>query len=114
MALTATVLSKGITADGEFEVIAQVTGDTSYATGGYALDAALFGLNALKTGYGGTGIPPTVFYELLGDNGISSDWAPNIDFSNGNLLLYVVSTQAEVASTTDVSGFSVLVRVKGH
>ncbi len=114
MALTATILSKDITADGEFEVIAQVTGDSSYPTGGYALTPALFGLNAFKTGYGGTGVPPTVPYLLCGDNGLASDWGPVVDFTNGNLELYVVSTQVQVAAATNVSAFSALVRVKGH
>ncbi len=121
MALSATILYKDITADGEFEVIAQVTGDTSYPTGGYAITPALLGLNAFKTAFGGTGVPATVPFELVGHNAAASSWFPVVNYSTGKLQLYDVSattstsaTLSELAAATNVSGFSGTIRVKGH
>jgi hypothetical protein len=78
---------------------ATITGDSSYATGGYAVTAANFNLNAI------TGIV------CLGNNTARH---AVYDPTAGKVLFIVTATGAEVANTTNVATTAIPVVVYGR
>lgn len=114
MALGVSVLYKSVRADGEFEVLAQITGDTSYPTGGYALTAADFGFNTFAVAFGGSGKPPAAGAAVvLSSNAVAQSLYSVQNQTNGNWQLYS-ALGTEETSTTDVSAVSAFVKAIGH
>jgi hypothetical protein len=65
-----------------------ITGDSSYATGGYAVTPASFGMNSI------TGIVPL---------GVVAGNVAQYDATNAKIRFIVAATGAEVANTTNVA-----------
>ena len=87
--------------------VADVSGPSSYATGGFSLAAVSFGMSALEYVSSG-GISSNGTYRLhVLDNSTSAKPASSL-----TAKAYVVSTGAEVTAATDLSGahFTVLAR----
>ncbi len=108
MALSSTILqvTEGV---GPYRLVTiQVTGDSSYPTGGYAVTPALFGGRTFAgsgpVGGANQGPPPVAGnYAILAD-GVGNPYS-GINPSNGNLQLYVATTGVEVASATSETSF---------
>ena len=79
-------------------VVADVTFDNSYPTGGEAIAAGDAGLGAIQ------------FAVTGGNTANTFAW----DYTNGKLLAYVRTTGAEVANTTDLSTTTIRVRFEGR
>lgn len=91
MAASITINHKLTTADGCKIMLADVTFDSSYPTGGETLTAANFSVGAIKA--------------LTG--GMNGGYVPEWDATNGKLLAFEAGADAapldEVANTTDLS-----------
>lgn len=114
MALGVSIVYKSIKADGEFEIIAQITGDTSYPSGGYTFSPSQFGLNTFAAAFGGSGAPPAVgAVQILSSNAVANSLYSVQNQTTGAWQLYTALGTEEVA-TTSVSTTKALVRVIGH
>lgn len=114
MALGVSIIYKSIRADGEFEIIAQITGDTSYPSGGYAFTPDQFGLNTFATAFGGSGSPPAVgAVQVLSSNAVANSLFSVQEQDTGNWALYTALGTEETADS-DVHTTLALVRAIGH
>ena len=75
--------------------LVQITGPSSYATGGESIPASAFGLNRVE-----------VLLIELAVNAAGTVRGLQYDASTGLLRWIVLDTGAEVANGTDLSGFS--------
>jgi hypothetical protein len=94
MALTNTVRVSEVLGERKF-VVANVTGDSSYATGGEAFVPADIGLEYIDSVWGG-----------------GSGYSVTYDRTNGKLLFFAGASQ--VSNTTDLSAVSVVVHAVGQ
>ena len=106
MALSFSILDVRPRSDGSKEVIAKVTGDTSYPSGGYQLTPANFGLNTFKPQQFSAGF---VYPVILG-GGVASGKAVASIFdvdTAGKYHMYAPAATTpfavEVTATTNVS-----------
>lgn len=101
MAVAIAVLRRYPPRRGIREVLVEITGDTSYPTGGSPIVAADVKLSAI------TAILPQLPYPLVDRQYI---W----DRANGKLMAQVVSTAAELANTTNASADKIVALVSGR
>lgn len=84
MALAISILARRVQSDGTKNVIAQVTGDSSYPSGGYQLSPSQFGLNTFYPQDFGKGVVAPV---ILG-NGVAS--------GNAQASIFDIDTNAKL------------------
>lgn len=113
MALSSVILQQ-LHQGSEKLVTIKVTGDASYPTGGYAVTPALFGLVAFapSADANGPNVPVAGSYAITAD--LQGNPYSGVNPANGNLQLFVATTGAEVANTTNETGTSVLLEAYGH
>lgn len=101
MALAFTVLRRFPPRRGIREVLVEITGDTSYPTGGTAIAASDVKLRGI------TRVLPQAPYPLVDRQYI---W----DHTNGKLMAQVVSTAAELANATNASADKIVALITGY
>jgi hypothetical protein len=93
MAITATIIGSAVPGNLR-RVRAVVTGDTSYATGGYTITPALFGFQFLG------------HYVVVGPTGASTVAAEAAQNPANGKLLFLAPSGSEVTAATNVSAVS--------
>ncbi len=82
-----------------YGVVAEITGPSSYDTGGHALTARQFGLNVI---------------ENIVTQGQASAYDFSFDFANGKMQMFNTNNGTEATSKADLDAIKVRVTVFGY
>ena len=107
MAVSVAVVKKNVVG-AQYEVIADVTFDSSYPTGGEPLAAA-----AIFDAAFGPGVVTSVHHVSSGSRTVPGSNIFHYDYTNSKMLAFVITTGVEVANTVDLSAAIVRIKARG-